>query len=66
VKIEATDQDNQKKMNLEEQIKIYIIAQKFVGVSMSKKANVEVSPEEPPKIVESYMNRGGLSTIVFS
>jgi hypothetical protein len=66
VKIQANDQDSKKAMTLEAQIKIYVIAQKFQGVSMSKKANIEVNLEEQPKIVESYVNRGGLSTIVFS
>jgi hypothetical protein len=66
VKIQANDQDSKNAMTSEAQIKIYVIAQKFQGVSMSKNANIEVNPEEQPKIVESYVNRGGLSTIVFS
>jgi hypothetical protein len=66
VTIEATDKDMKNEMTLVEQIKIIVIAQKFKGVPIENSEKIAAPSGDPPAIVKSFVNRGGLSSIVFS
>jgi hypothetical protein len=43
-----------------------VIAQKFQGVSILNETDTNVPSGEQPTIVKSFVNKGGLSSIVFN
>ncbi len=66
VTIEATDNDKVKPNTLVQKIQINVIKQKFLGVSLQNSTTINVPSGEPPTIVKSEVNSGGLSKIVFN
>ena len=64
--IEATDNDGEKPNTMVQKIQINVIEQKFLGVTLPNSTDINVPSGEPPTIVKSLVNRGGLSSIVFN
>jgi hypothetical protein len=64
--IKATDNDKKSPMTLEQQIVINVIAQKFQAIFNTNETTTNVFIGEPPTIIKSFINHGGLSSIVFS
>ncbi len=64
--IEATDNDGKEPKTMVQKIEINVIEQKFLGVRLPNSTDINVTSGEPPTIVKSLVNHGGLSSIIFN